>query len=226
MKFLKPLLVLFISLNACKLNAQEVNWRNLNELSKHLASGSFGADYSSYYGFSYGYILNASRKPIVIGADFNLPFGKNMLDDWKIKIAAQREIWHSKNVSFSLKPAFIARRYESEIASLYNISADLTLLFGYMKPKWGLTAIINYDHSFMNYIENDLLKVYYPEIRNGWYGSSGGNFKFGARANLSVKTWNGFLTIGKTYSQNFNDNPTLPFFAEITIQKSLHKSKN
>lgn len=223
MKNFKIILLLFISLRTNSLIAQEVNWRNLNENTKHLISASFGADYSSYYGLSYGHILNASQKPIVLGAEFMLPFGKNLLDDWKIKIAAQSEIWHTKNLSFSFKPALIVRRYESEIATFYNLAADLTLLFGYMKPKWGLTAIINYDHSFMNYIENDLLKDYYPEIRNGWYGSSGGNFKFGARANLSVKTWNGFLTIGKSYSQNFNDNPTLPFFAEISIQKVLYK---
>jgi hypothetical protein len=97
------------------------------------------------------------------------------------------------------------------------------LTFGFVKPQWGLVAFTNYDHSFINHIENDLLKVYYPEISNGWYGTSGGNFKFGARANLSRKSWNGYLTLGKAFSQNFKGGPTLPFFAEATIQMQISR---
>jgi hypothetical protein len=128
MKYLKIIILHLILTSTNNLVAQEVNWRNLNEKTKHLVSASFGADYSSYYGVSYGHMLNARKKPIVIGAEFTVPFGKDILDDWKIKLAAQLELWHSENFSFSLKPAFIVRRYASEIATLYNIAADLTLI--------------------------------------------------------------------------------------------------
>lgn len=201
--------------------SQEINWRSLNENSKHLVSANFGADYSSYYGVSYGYYLKNKLIPVVIGSEFNMPFGKHVLDDWKWKTSIQTELLHSRNLSWSLKTGFVMRHFESEIATLYNLGTDVTTMFGYSKSNWGVCAVVNYDRAMSTRIKNDLLKEFYPEIRDGWYGTSGGNFKFGIRANRSFKTWNAYLNLGKAFGQDFKDNPTLPFYLEMSIQKQF-----
>lgn len=205
------------------LKAQDINWRAdtlpTGQTGKnHLVSAYFGADYSFYYGISYGYLLNTNFKPLVIGSEITIPFGEDMFDDWRWRTSVQAELWEKNNFSFSLKPAFIVRRYESPLAEMYNIGADLSVIFCYLKPKWGVSAIINYDRSFSTHITHDLLKEDYPEIVDGWYQTPGGNFKFGARGNFSIKSWHTFFTIGKHFGENFKDNPTFPFFFELSLQ--------
>ena len=220
MKYIKTTIILFISTISI-LNAQEVHWKSLNEESKHIASLYFGGDYSIYYGTSYGYIQKNKILPLVIGTELTIPFGNRILDDWKLKTSIQGEIWKFNNLSLALKPSFIVRRYESEIAKLHNIGFDFSTLFGYSKPKWGITSILNYDRSISTHINNTLLKEYYPSIKNGWYNSAGGNFKFGIRTNLAIKSWNSFFTIGKSYGQDFKHNPTLPFYFDLSLQKQF-----
>lgn len=113
------------------------------------------------------------------------------------------------------------RNFSSEIARLFNIGADVTTNFGYSTSKWGITGSISYDRSLATHIKNDLLKEFYPEIQDGWYNSSGGNFKFGIRVNRSFKSWNTYMNIGKSFGQDFQDNPTLPFYLELSIQKQF-----
>ncbi|MBO9701800.1 MAG: hypothetical protein J7604_16455 [Sporocytophaga sp.] len=199
--------------------AQDVNWRSITDNQKYLASLYFGADYSSYFGASYGYLLKNKITPVVIGGEFILPFGKQILDDWKGKLSIQAEVWHNDHFSFSIKPSFVVRKYESPLALMYNTAADLSVNFGYLRPKWGLLAIACYDKNISTYIKNEKLKEYYPEIRDGWYGTSGGTFKFGIRGQYTFNSWSAFLTVGKHYGENFKDNPTLPFFAEVSVQK-------
>jgi hypothetical protein len=200
------------------LTAQDVNFRALDN-TKHIVSAHFGADYSSYYGLSYGYVLKTKHIPLVVGAELTLPFGDDVLDDWKLKTIVQGELLRRGNFSVVFKPAIVFRRYESTIARLYNIGTDFTLQAGYVKPKWGVLGIAGFDKAIVTHIKHDLLKDYYPEIQDGWYLATGGNFKFGARVQYSIGTWNTFVTVGKHYGQNFDDNPTLPFFAELSVQK-------
>ncbi|MBX2929823.1 MAG: hypothetical protein KF852_18460 [Saprospiraceae bacterium] len=205
-----------------ELFAQEVNWRALDENANHLVSAAFGADYSSYYGVSYGYVLRTGRRPLVIGTEFTASFGREILDDWKWRTGIQAELWKSGAFSLALKPAFILRRYESPLARMYSAGTNVSLAFGHVKAAWGLTATAHYDRSFATHLKHGSLKESYPGIRDGWYGASGGNFKFGARAHWSPGSWNVFLHLGKQYGQDFQHNPTLPFFAELSVQKLLH----
>jgi hypothetical protein len=200
--------------------AQEVNWRLFNESYRHLISANLGADYGTNYGFAYGYKLSGPL-PIVLGTELSIPFGNQLLDDWKVKLNGQSELWHNEKLSLGIKPGIIVRRYQSDAARLYNIGAEITTTFGYYRPKWGGAIEVNYDKALFTHIKHDMLKDYYPAIRDGWYGSTGGNFKFGIKANYSFKTWNIVLKTGKMYAQDFKDNSTLPFFFDIWFVKYL-----
>lgn len=206
-----------------KTTAQEVNWRSLNEQSNHLVSAHFGADFSSYYGLSYGYLIKNKYMPVLIGTELTAPFGKVILDDWRWNLNLQTELWHNDHFSLGAKLSFLTRRYSSPMAILYNTGSALSIHFGYVRPKAGVVLVAAYDKTFATHIRNKLIKEYYPQIRDGWYEASGGTFKFGIRGHWTYKSWSTFLTAGKTYAQNFKDNPTFPFFAELSIQKRFGK---
>ena len=217
----KNFLIILISVFAhSSLLAQEVNFRGLDN-TKHLIGIQTGVDYGSYYGISYGYVWRNRLTPIVIGTEFTVPFGNNLVDDWKSRTSVQAELWNYKGLSINAKLSSIFRRYNSDLATLLNVGSDFTLNIGYAKPKWSVMAFANYDKPIVTHIDNKSLKEYYPEIKDGWYDESGGNYKFGVRGQVSYKTWNAFVTAGKHYGRNFEDNPTLPFFAEVSVQKRL-----
>ncbi len=209
---------LLVSLTIGLAPAQDINWAAGNP-GKNLLSASFGADYSSYYGLSYGRLLRIGRKTLAAGTELTLPFGSDLADDWRLRTSVQAELLRHGGFSFTLKPALVVRRYESPLANLFNIGADISAIYGYQKPGWGIAALLNYDRSMSARITHHALKDDYPAIRDGWYRTASGNFKFGTRLNYTRKGWGIFLTAGKHYGQNFKDNPTFPFFAELTLQK-------
>lgn len=213
------LLAIFVP---CLLPAQDVNWKTVKN-NRHLVAAGLGGDYNFYYFASYGYVFGNPLIPVVIGTDFSVPFGEDLADDWKWRTSVQAGLWNRRNFSLSLKSSFVFRRYESSLAQMYNTGAEITLLAGYLRPGWGVMALGNYDASIATRIKHGWLKESYPEIRDGWYGATGGNFKFGARGNLSFRSWNTYLTAGKHFGRDFKDNPTFPFFTELSIQKQLGK---
>jgi len=212
--------MLFLFLSASSIiKAQEINWRNLEPTSKHVIGLRLGIDYGSVYGISYGYQLPFIH-PVVIGTEFTVPFGEKLMDDYKALVTVQTEVWHNNSFSFSIKPGMSMRRYHSDAASLYNVGAEIATTIGYFKNNWGVAVEANYDRSCATDIVHKSLKEYYPEIQDGWYGSTGGNFKFGIKGNYWMKATALALKVGRVYGQNFSDDPTLPFYGELAV---LHK---
>jgi hypothetical protein len=209
-------LILFIA--PFFLHAQEINWRNLDADSKHIVAVQVGADYGTVYGFQYSYQL-PFRHPVLVGAGLSTPFGNHFMDDYKVMVNAQTEVWHSNSFSFAVRPGMSMRRYHSAVASLYNIGVDITTTVGYSRPKWGIGIEAGYDWSRASYIEHVILKDYYPDIKDGWYSSTGGNFKFGIKGNYWMKSVGLSCKAGKVYGQNFSDNPTLPYYLEFSLLK-------
>ena len=203
-------------------NAQELNWRALEEnQSRHLLSLHLGLDYGSVYGIAYGYKL-PGKLSLVLGSELLLPFGGDVTDDWKAKINIQSELWHRNHWSFAFKYGFIIRRYKSEVSRLYNFASEFTATFGYLKSSWGLTAEASYDKTLITHIRHDLLKDLYPDIQDGWFNATGGNLKFGLKANYVFNdSWSSFLRVGTVFGQDFENNPTLPFYLDISLLKSF-----
>lgn len=198
--------------------AQYVYWPSLQEGNKHLITTKFGADYSSYYGLNYGYVLG-NRRPVVLSAELSAPFGNEPLDDWKGRLSAQTIVWQKSALNIQLNPGFVARRYASPAATLVNLGADLNVTIGLSGERWGVAAFGHIDESLSTHATHHMLKEFYPEIRDGWYGSGGGNIKLGGIATYRIQSWNINLELGKIYAQNFKDNPTLPFQFELALQK-------
>lgn len=212
---------LFLFLNNANILAQDVNWLEVANGKKNHFNANFALDYSSYYGISYGYNIGNSNFPLVVDAEFNRPFGEDFLDDWYLRTGLQALLWSEDYLQWSARASFITRRYESEVNKLVNLGAEVSTVFGYQRTRWGIAAEVSYDHSSATHIENYITKEYYPEIKDGWYNTSGGNFKFGMQLNANLNPATVFLHLGKAFGQDFKDNPTLPAYAKIGISKSF-----
>jgi len=215
-------IVLLITLKINTTSAQDVSWTEVEEGHKHFVTLNAGADHSTYYGLEYGYVICQKSSPIILDVEFNHPFGKDILDDWYLRTGLKTKLWSHNNLSWTARASFITRRYESSTAKFVNLGADFNTLFGYHKNWWGIAAEVNYDRSLLTHIDNGIIVTEnYPEATDGWYKTRGGNFKFGVQAHANIKSVNLFLHIGKAFGQDFKDNPILPAFAKISINKSF-----
>ena len=210
---------LVINITASK--AQDINWKKVEDGKRHFTGLNFGVYNSSYYGLTYGYSIKNKLLPIVAGIEFNIPFGKDVFDDCYSKTGFQSQLFDKYNLSWSVQGSFIARRSESVVARLVNFGADFGTLIGYQKHKWGINAEIGFDKSIATNIKNKILKDFYPSIKDGWYDTNGGTYRFGIQGNITIKTYNLFLHVGKTYGQNFDNNPSLPFYTKVSLQKAF-----
>ena len=61
-------------------------------------------------------------------------------------------------------------------------------------------------------------KENYPNIKDGWYLPSGGNFFYGIQASKTIKkTFDISARLGGTNAQSDNENAILPYYAQLGI---------
>ncbi|MBK9106104.1 MAG: hypothetical protein IPL92_16415 [Saprospiraceae bacterium] len=214
---MKPLIFSLIMLTISgMLMSQDIGWFTNDQNSGHVVSLHIGADFVTGFGFSYGYKFKG-KIPFVIGTELTTPFGGQIMDDFKASLTAQTIFHPLKNIGISVKPSMTCRRYGSEAAVLVNISAGLGTSIGYYRDKWSIAAQAGYDHSSATLIKPRILKEYYPGSHEDWYGSTGGNFNFGLQATYWLPSTGLSLRAGKTFGQNFEDNPTIPYYADFSV---------
>ena len=214
---MKPLfffLSIFIFSNT--LRSQEIAWFVDDQTSGHLASVHTSVDIVTGYGFAYGYKFKG-KIPFVLGTELNTPYGGQIMDDFEASLTAQTIFKPAENLGISIKPFMTCRRYGSEAAVIINISSGLETTVGYYRNKWSFAAEAGYDHTNATLIKHRLLKEYYPDILDEWYGSTGGNFNFGLLASYWMGSTGISVKGGKTFGQNFEDNPTVPYYAEVAV---------
>jgi hypothetical protein len=198
---------------------QTVNWRSLQSGEKHIVNLNAGWDYSANFGVSYGYRLN-SGIPLIIGTEFSLPTGKKSLDDFKTKLGVQAEIFHLNHFSATVKVHGIYRQYQSEFVSLSNFGSELSALIGYYRPRWYSAIELGFDKAIITHIDHSsLMEEYYPEIKDGWYIPSGGNFSYGLQVGYSVSTYDIYFKTGKIVTQDFRTKPSMPLYLQLGFSK-------
>ena len=218
---MKTYIILLIVITfCCDLKSQEIAWFDTDQNSGHLISIHAGADIISSFGISYGYKFKG-KIPFVIGTELTTPFGGQIMDDFNASLTAQTIFRPVKNMGITVKPSMSCRRYGSDAAVLVSISTGLSTTVGYYRETWSVAAEAGYDHSNATLIKPRLLKEYYPGSQEDWYGSTGGNFNFGLVTSYWMGSTGVSLKGGKTFGQNFEDNPTLPFYADFSLLRKF-----
>ena len=206
------LLILMIS-NAS--SAQQINWRNFNEAKPHFVTVYTGWDYATAVGVGYGQKLKTTL-PVVLNIEYSSPFGNNFFDDFKTKFGGQAELLHMDKFSVSVKVNGIFRRYQNDLVRVAGFGSEFSTNFGYYKPRWYVAGDIGFDKAIATNIKNsDVMKSIYPDVQDGWYVPTGGNFNFGIASGYSFKSNDLYFRIGIYLTQDFSSAPAVPYYAQI-----------
>ena len=201
--------------------AQNINWRSFNGEQTHLVSLNVGWDFASTIGVGYGYKLKASI-PIMLSVDFSLPFGENLLDDFKVKLGGQAELLTLGNFSATVKASGIFRRYENSVARLLNFGSEFSGVVGYYQPRWHAAAEFGFDKAITTHINHSALtRERYPAIKDGWYVPTGGNFFYGIDVGYSFESYDIHSKIGKTVTQDRKTTAWIPFYLQMGVNLRL-----
>jgi hypothetical protein len=59
------------------------------------------------------------------------------------------------------------------------------------------------------------MKTVYPDVQDGWYVPTGGNFNFGIVSGYSFSSNDLYLKIGISITEDLRTSPTAPYYMQI-----------
>lgn len=201
------------------LRGQTINWRSFQGDQRHIVSLYAGYDYSFAIGAGYGYQWKRSR-PVVLNVEYSMPSGQILLDDLKSKIGIQTELVHLGSFAATTRLSAVFRRYENELARISGFGSEWAVAAGYYRSHWFLAGECAMDKAIATKIKHsDLARENFPDIQNGWFVPTAGNFSYGLQIGGSIKKMDIFLRIGKVLTQNFKSTPTIPAYFQVGLNR-------
>lgn len=201
------------------ISAQSFNWGNLNPERPLTLQLSAGLEHGIVFGTGITTLQNFPLFPVVSQVEFSVPYGEDILDDFKIKLGGQINWWHSGSWNFSTKIQGVFRRYQQEFVRLVNFGSDLGGTFGYYRPHGFIAAEVGFDKAIVTHFKH--AEVYYtihPEVVDGWYEpSTGGNFYYGIQTGLSLSRIELVVRAGKMLPQDFRTELLFPLYAQLGL---------
>lgn len=214
-KLQSAFIILFVLMISKTSSAQQINWRSLNDNQPHIVNVNMGWDYSTAAGIGYGQKLKTGL-PVVLNIEYSFPFGNNLFDDFKTKLGGQAEVLHIDQFSVTVKVYGVFRRYENNFVRLVDFGSEFSTNFGYYKSNWYIAGEVGFDKAIATNIKNsEEMKTIYPDVQDGWYVPTGGNFSFGIVSGYSFKSNDVYMKIGRTMTEDFKTTPTVPYYLQI-----------
>jgi len=199
--------------------SQNINWRSLREDQQNLVQVSFGYDYGVTTQLSYSRSL-VIIKPVLLGFDYSFPMGKDLTDDFKVRLGAQVEIVEAGGFSATLKIMSNFRRYENDMVKIASFGSDFAAVAGYYRPTWYAAGELGFDKSVTSYLKHsDIMRKYvFAGVQDGWYIPSGGNYYYGIQAGKTLG--GGFdlsLRVGATTAEDNDKDAVLPYYLQLGL---------
>jgi len=216
MKKILTMLILVASVSCAF--AQNINWKSVSEHNKSLAYLNFGYDFGMTAQIGYGYKLNAFR-PILLTADYSFPMGKELIDDFKIRLGGQISVFEKSSFVVSARIYGIFRRHQTSLVRMVGFGSELSAIAGYYKPKWHIAGEFGFDKSIITQLKNsDIMREIFPGVTDGWFIPSGGNFFYGVQGGKTFgKSLELSLRIGATNAQSNDENALLPYYTQLGL---------
>jgi hypothetical protein len=220
-KIILSLTVLIIMSNICF--AQYNNWNSDSTVNRNAVYINLGYDYSLSLNAGYNYSMNVFTQTVLLGLDYSMPMGENLFDDYKIRIGVEVELLHKNDFYISAKVKGVIRRYEDDYLSIQNYGGDFGLTAGYYKTNWYIAGEFGFDKAITSKLMHTYIyKDIYPEVQDGWYVPTGGQYYYGLCTGVSIKkVLDICFKAGMTNAQGNNVNALLPYYAQIGLNKSF-----
>lgn len=201
--------------------AQNINWKNLQPSQKHIVHLNVGLDNATVIGVGYSYQLK-SKMPLLLSAEYSMPFGEKPLDDLKTKIGAQLNLIRSDYFFATIKAFGVIRRYENDFGTLLNFGSEFSATAGIYKSKWFAAGEFGFDKAIITHLQHSgLMKEYNPAVESGWYIPNGGNFLYGLQAGYSFNRNDVYAKLGKTIAQDLKTKALLPLYFQVGLSRKF-----
>ena len=199
-------------------HAQNINWSILKKDQNNMAYSNFGYNFGVTSQLGYGYKFKTFRT-ILLSADYSIPMGEKLLDDFKFRMGGQISIYDNKNLILSSKLSFVFRRHQTKLIRMANFGSEASVILGYYKPKWHFAGEFGYDNSsFTHLTHSDEMKENFSSISDGWFGASGGYFRYGIQGSKTIHpSFEISVRVGGTMAKFKDKNPILPFYGQIGL---------
>lgn len=202
--------------------AQVINWNSAEE-SKHIFNVSTGWDNGVSFSAGYAYQFKLEM-PFLINANFSIPSGEKLLDDFKTKIGGQLVVLNKENFKGSLALTGIFRRFENPLVRLVNFGSEMKGTIGYYRSRYFVAGEIGFDKAIVTHFKHSALfkEHVYSEVTNGWYEpATGGNFNYGIQTSYTFNRYDVTLNIGKVVTQDFKTTPLIPYYLMLGFNYRL-----
>lgn len=215
-KFIASLLILFVAADASV--SQTINWKSLGEDQRNIVQLNFGYDYGVTAQAGYGRLFTLIR-PVLVGVDFSIPMGQNLVDDFKTKLGAQIEVAETGGFSATVRIFSLFRRYENDLVRIVSFGADLGAVAGYYSSTWHAAGEFGFDKSIVSHLKHsDIMRSYFPRIRDGWYIPSGGHFYYGIQGGKTLgERLDLTLRAGVTDAQHNDEQAIVPYYLQLGL---------
>ena len=215
------IILLVVAKLAIPVDAQNLNWSSLRHGHRHIINVNTGWDYAASFGLGYDYALR-TKIPSTIHTEISLPAGNDFADDLKAKFGGQARVFKAESILVTITVYGIFRRAHSQLATLENFGSEFTGIAGYYKSKWYVAAEFGFDKAIATHIRNsDSMKDNYPDVRDGWYVPTGGNFHFGVQGGYSIASYDVYLKVGQTLDQRFELTAAVPYYFQLGVNKKF-----
>ncbi len=215
----KYFIALLALLFTCRMStdgfAQNVNWKRVSPENKHLVYLGAGINYGMVASAGYAYRLPI-RLPVLAAAEVSIPSGNNIFDDFKSKLGGQAELWRAGHFSAAVKLYGVFRRQESDYVRLLNFGSETGAVIGFYKRKWYVATEFTFDKAITTNVKHGaVVREYNPNVQDGWYIPTGGNFLYGIQSGLSFGKNDLNVSLGKWVTQDFKTTPLIPFSVQL-----------
>ena len=197
---------------------QNINWRSLHNDQRNVIQVNAGYDFGVTAEFGYARYFTLLR-PVVVQVDYSFPMGSDLLDDFKVRLGGQMEVVEVGGFSATIRILSNFRRYQNELVRIVSFGSDFALVTGYYHPAWYAAGEFGFDKSITSYLKHsDILKSFFPGIRDGWYIPTGGHFYYGIQAGKAIgERFDVTLRLGATKSQFDDEEAVLPYYLQLGV---------
>lgn len=199
--------------------SQSINWRALHEDQRNIIDLNVGYEYGATAQLGYGRAFVLLGRPALLDLEYSFPMGRVVLDDFKVKLGGQVEILQLGGFSATARIQSIFRRYENAMVRIVSFGSDFAAVAGYYRPTWHAAGEFGFDKSITSHLKHsDVMRQYYPSIKDGWYIPSGGNYYYGIQVGKTLgESLDLSLRLGATNAQFDDENAVLPYYAQLGL---------
>jgi hypothetical protein len=161
--------------------------------------------------------LDFIQRDLVLSADASIPVFLIDLKHFELNAGARITLFTLGPVSVANRLGLGAITTANDIYSGVEIGVKEAVLIGYLGKSWHLAAEAEYDRNLLAYmVQTETYRnLVYAGGRDGWYGGTGGRFKFGILGGIAIIEGLSLnLRAGYTLTERFNPY-TIPFYFNL-----------